>query len=325
MSVFEDDPTALATPWVESPFFEATAQARGLSETELDRARRFREDGYLVLEGLIPAELIDAIVARYDWLFDPSTEFEAPDWLRELFRRDANRRQDAWHVLPEVRELAAHPEVLATLQLLYGRAPIPFQTLNFLRGTQQPIHSDAMHFSSLPARFMCGVWVAFEDVDENNGSLIYHRGSHRLPEVRVDELGVWGEEPRSQLGESYAHYERYLAARLQQATDMPLQTLCAPKGSVLIWASNLAHGGGPIHDPDSTRHSQVTHYFFEDCIYYTPIFSDPALGEYFLRDIWDVRTGQKVPHCMNGEELSVEKFSAHRSRLRRRDPADRSD
>ena len=35
-----------------------------------------------------------------------------------------------------------------------------------------------------------------------------------------------------------------------------------------------------VRDPESTRLSQVTHYYFEDCVYYKPVHSDTALGEY---------------------------------------------
>ena len=77
---------------------------------------------------------------------------------------------DAWTVSEAVRELATSPAILGLLEVLYGRRPIPFQTLNFLRGSQQPTHSDAYHFHSYPKHFMCGVWVAFEDTDDDNGA-----------------------------------------------------------------------------------------------------------------------------------------------------------
>ncbi len=48
-----------------------------------------------------------------------------------------------------------------------------------------------------------------------------------------------------------------------------------PKGHALIWHANLLHGGSQQKDPRRTRHSQVTHYFFEDCKYYTPMHSQP--------------------------------------------------
>ena len=43
------------------------------------------------------------------------------------------------------------------------------------------------------------------------------------------------------------------------------------KGQALIWDANLLHGGAPQTDRSLTRHSQVTHYFFEGCSYFTPL------------------------------------------------------
>jgi hypothetical protein len=41
----------------------------------------------------------------------------------------------------------------------------------------------------------------------------------------------------------------------------------------VIWAANLLHGGSLQRNKQRSRHSQVTHYFFEGCKYYTPILS----------------------------------------------------
>ncbi|MFX6869154.1 phytanoyl-CoA dioxygenase family protein, partial [Acinetobacter baumannii] len=47
-----------------------------------------------------------------------------------------------------------------------------------------------MHFSSLPTGFMCGLWVALEDITINQGPLHYYPGSHLLPEFDYYEFGI---------------------------------------------------------------------------------------------------------------------------------------
>src|SRR5207247_2034074 len=90
-------------------------------------------------------------------------------WRRRRCRVDGalysgNRLMDAWIISENVKALARAPKVLAMLEEFYGRKPLPFQTLNFPFGTEQTVHSDAIHFNSMPATFMCGVWVALEDM-----------------------------------------------------------------------------------------------------------------------------------------------------------------
>jgi hypothetical protein len=107
---------------------------------------------------------------------------------------------------------------------------------------------------------------------------------------------------------------------LLEARRPKIERLVCDKGTALVWASNLLHGGAPIVDPGSTRMSQVTHYYFEDCIYYTPVYSDTALGELALREIRDIRTGDVVPHRLNGLVLHAEDVGYKNrevSRLRR--------
>jgi len=297
----------LNVPWIESPFFYELLN-RYVSDSNLrEIAVSMHERGFAVIPDAVDPALIDRVLKDY-----PKRIFDRPGSTP-----DPNRRQDAWRSSPAVKQLALYPQILAYLQFLYRRKPVPFQTLNFQRGTEQSMHSDAMHFASVPERFMCGVWVALEDVGPHNGTLRYAVGSHRLPEVSLEQLAVWGETPASQLGESYAKFETYLEALLH-FKKLPIDQLVAKKGTALIWASNLIHGGGKIEDPASTRRTQVTHYFFDNCLYYTPILSNRALGEFFARDVMDISTEKFVPHMLNGEVLRVQhRFKGHLSRFTR--------
>ena len=57
----------------------------------------------------------------------------------------------------------------------------PVSNPQFPRWHAQHFHTDSVHFSSCPERFMAGVWVALEDIDSDNGPLILYPGSHALP------------------------------------------------------------------------------------------------------------------------------------------------
>jgi ectoine hydroxylase-related dioxygenase (phytanoyl-CoA dioxygenase family) len=195
--------------------------------------------------------------------------------------------------------------VLRIIQVLYQRKPTPYQTLNFHVGTEQPTHSDTIHFQSVPKGFMCGVWIAFEDIDAENGPLHYYPGSHRLPAFEPVDFGIrptFDGQP-ADIEQTYnSHYEPFIAA-LAKACGIDKINLNLKKGQALIWSANLLHGGSPIRDTSRTRNSQVTHYFFDDCFYYQPRVSDILLGRPTLIPFKDIQTGAPVRSTYYGLPL----------------------
>lgn len=174
-----------------SPDFEEILEAKGLPADEEELVRRYARDGYLVLDDLGLGDF-DAVTERILADVEPLHDGGA-----------YNRIRDAWTVSEEVHRLATADRILHILRTLYERRPIPFQTLNFWRGSQQATHSDAWHFHCFPRHMMCGVWVALEDTDERNGALHYYPGSHLLREVESVDLAA-----RENLEASYTAYVR---------------------------------------------------------------------------------------------------------------------
>jgi len=100
------------------------------------------------------------------------------------------------------------------------------------------------------------------------------------------------------------------------ANDISTETFLARKGQALIWCVNLLHGGAAQSDPRLTRWSQVTYYYFEDCIYYTPAFSDEALGQLQPRGIVGIDDGKPRPNSYLGVPLPL-RVQRKRSRVGR--------
>jgi ectoine hydroxylase-related dioxygenase (phytanoyl-CoA dioxygenase family) len=225
----------------------------------------FERDGFLVIDAGVEESVLDGIVADVAPLYPVGPN---PDGVQP-----PTRVQDAWRFSRNVHALAVAPGVLTCLRQLYGREPRPFQTLNFPVGTMQPAHSDALHFNSQPESFMCGVWVALEDCDEDNGPVEYWVGSHRLPLYSMADAGVTARE------ENYAHYEVFLQ-RVIEEHGFERRSALLRKGQALVWAANLLHGGAGRRDLHRTRHSQVTHCYFEGCRYTTPMTSTPERVAY---------------------------------------------
>ncbi|WP_249902403.1 phytanoyl-CoA dioxygenase family protein [Sphingobium sp. Ndbn-10] len=282
-------------PLIESPLFPALKEFQGFTAEEERIAASLYEKGYAVFD--FPDVDIDARIDRIKGNLSSrcGVNFDDPQSDKTIGER---RIQDAWTFDEDVRAIASNEVVLDLLSRLYGRRAFPFQTLNFPVGTQQEAHSDSVHFSSLPERFMCGVWLAMEDVSPDAGPLFYHPGSHRWPimtNLLIGRRGYGSELDSAQ--DPYGPAWRSLC----EANHSQAETFLAKKGQALIWCANLLHGGSCQTDTHLTRWSQVTHYYFEDCIYYTPAFSDEAIGRLHLRNLVAINDKQPRPNSHLGE------------------------
>lgn len=284
-------------PLVESPFFDEIVDASGFDAETARIAKDLNRDGFAVLR--FPDPEFEARAERIKEKLASHFDFAA--WRAEGWKQGGMRVQDAWTFDPNVHALAVNPGILKILNDIFGRKAWPFQTLNFPVGSQQHYHSDSVHFSSIPERFMCGVWVALEDVSEGAGPLEYYPGSHKWPIVYNDQIGVRitkAKEFPSQL----IYHDVWQA--LVEKTGVKRQLFFPRKGDTLIWAANLLHGGSHQSDLNATRWSQVTHYFFENCCYITPMHSDVPIGKLKVRDLTNIATGAKVPNIYIDAKLS---------------------
>jgi hypothetical protein len=278
----------IAMPRFMDPSFESSEAFQAGTDEEKDVMRALSRDGIAVIDPRIPDfDRVAAEIVRDTTPLLPG----------------AGRLQDAWRRMQAVRQVATAPHVLKLLDFAYGRKPVPFQTLNFTVGTQQKTHSDTVHFDCFPRNFMCGVWVALEDADEGNGALHYVPGSHRLTALALEDFDI----PRGgylRRDDTYQRYEHALQAYIEQMamkkTVVPLR-----KGQALIWTANMFHGGEPIREPGRTRYSQVTHYYFDRCLYTQPLWSDLHGGHVMYKKVFDIAQDRYVQSWYNGRPFRL--------------------
>lgn len=225
-----------------------------------DIKQEYKQRGVVTIDTGLSGDMLDELGRKLNHWFDddayPTTDVASIK---------PNRVQDAWRYEPAVKEIARQKEVLDLLAYIYDEAPLPFQTLNFQKGTEQSIHSDSIHFNSEPFGMMCGVWLALEDIGQDQGPLQFYPNSHELPEMNFEDIGI---EPTPG---DYSQYNQFIRELIAEKNMQP-EFGVLKKGQAIVWAANLLHGGSK-RESNKSRLSQVTHYYFDNSKYWRPSLS----------------------------------------------------
>lgn len=133
------------------------------------------------------------------------------------------------------------------------------QVLGFVNGTQQDPHQDSIHLTSYPRGYMCGAWLALEDVQPDSGELVIYPGSHRWDALTMQmfSLGKVHDEQWHDFGETVVRRWQEMA----DTRDTPPLVYRPKAGTLLVWHDRLMHGGLPRKNASLTRRSCVTHHF----------------------------------------------------------------
>ena len=220
-----------------------------------------------------------------------TSKFDFDQWKKNGWQNNSGLRiQDEWVLNSKIRKIASNEKMIEILSICFGKKAFPFQTLNFPVGTQQPKHMDTFHFSSIPQNFMCGVWVALEDINDDSGPLELYESSHKLDFSISDEIK---NKPHLSFKEKEDIYQNIWNEQIEKNNLKPKKFI-ARKGECVIWLANLLHGGSKQNDPNLTRWSQVTHYYFKDCKYIVPAKSENENKIFYKENVHDISTGEKM-------------------------------
>jgi SAM-dependent methyltransferase/peptidoglycan/xylan/chitin deacetylase (PgdA/CDA1 family) len=235
---------------------DAQRDAGAVSVEEAVALRQFVKDGYAILPTPVEESLLAEVNRELDDAIEKKVEgyaFGTSQRIQHLHRR-----------YPGVRTLWTHPFVRRYLELIFGVPPRACQTLTYIFGSQQGAHQDTVHLTPFPAGYMCGVWIALEDVRADSGELEVYRGSHRLPRVYMHGSGCAKvtNDDWTEFGDTVAARWRDMIARggFEKITYRPR------RGTILIWHENLMHGGAVRVDQSLSRRSIVSHYFADGAI-----------------------------------------------------------
>ncbi len=257
-------------PWLDTPGIVGTLPQnpdfQQFSEEEQVQILNFIENGFLILKGFYSEEEVNKINEEVDHLLAER---------RTDFNYTGRKIMDAYRFSEVIEnDFFKNERLLRLLNFLMGKKVIPFQTINFIQGSEQRAHSDSIHMTTHPPGYLIASWTALENIHESNGPLYYYPGSHRLPYITTQDYDSGN--TRFFLGDSNKKYEDKVEEVLKESC-FEKAYFHAEKGDVLVWHANLLHGGEAIKQSGATRKSMVAHYFCEGVICYHEMSQRPAL------------------------------------------------
>ncbi len=257
-------------PWIDLPNAKEKVQAhsdfKAIDANLQQKILDFIDDGFMILEGFYDDEKVGNLNESVQEILDKQ---------KADLNFTGRKIMDAHRVSDTVNGFFRQPELLRLLSFLLGKPVLPFQSINFIRGSEQRAHSDSIHMTTEPQGYLIATWTALEDCHEGNGALFYYPKSHRLPFVSCEDYNSG--HTKWLLGKnSYPNYEEKIQAVIEEE-GLERRFFFAKKGDVLIWHSNLLHGGSAITKEGSTRKSMVCHYYAEDVVCYHELTQRPAL------------------------------------------------
>ncbi|HXB05665.1 MAG TPA: phytanoyl-CoA dioxygenase family protein, partial [Puia sp.] len=223
------------------------------------------DKGYMILPGFFSGEEAGGIQAEIQRLVSE----------RRLRPTHDNKLLFANRVSKPIRRITLDTRLTNLLGFILDKEVVPFQTINFIHGSNQRAHSDSIHMTTYPLGYLIAVWIALEDTHAENGPLFYYPGSHRLPYLLNEDFNE-GATALTLGTKDYPDYERRIEELIREK-QLEKEVFHARKGDAFIWHANLIHGGMPVLNRSLTRKSMVIHYYAKDVIKYHEITERPSL------------------------------------------------
>ncbi|GEP04741.1 phytanoyl-CoA dioxygenase family protein [Methylobacterium oxalidis] len=242
----------------------------GSSERALTSEQRafWDDNGYLILPKFFAPETIAAVNAEVRGLLEhrdrypevtvdiisgelsgrrmriadvPASAFSGPVKINDLFLDSS-----------VIRSCNLDARLTQVLDELLDGDPMVCNSLNFLYGSAQTAHYDSWFMPPPVKDKMAVSSICLDTYTDRNGPLFVYPGSHKIPPYLFPNGSI------AALGYDLAPAQAYVAETTREIE--PVYFYGEP-GDVLIWHSQVLHGGAPILDPTQTRRSLVTHYW----------------------------------------------------------------
>lgn len=253
----------------------------------VDEYKLFRQQGFLVVRGLVRPEEIEELRQHTEDLMQGRLP-EQTDAMRD---RDPNGDSGVTtqaleappaHLSPSEkaqfflrihmlhRKLALHerymlhPGVLDVLEVIIGPDVLALQTMLFLKPPGKPgqgWHQDSYYIPTHPDS-LCGAWIAIDDCDELNGAMWMAAGSQTEPVY--PPVSGYGHGDRA-IGD--IAYVGGVSNPVDEENDLsriadrfPQLLVPAKAGDVVFFGGHILHRSKKNFTEDRSRRAFVSHY-----------------------------------------------------------------
>jgi hypothetical protein len=214
----------------------------------------WRKDGFIILRGFMPEELLDPYIERRAQLNEPGGWLSPTSYL---------------HV-PELRDVALYPPLLTIMKSLITEEMMLHLSLTGWISTERDWRQDDYLNPPFVNSWYSAVWFALDKIDGDCGPFEFVPGSHKWPLLRREK--IWTLMTKEELEavdpiNGNKIWEKRAERLMTPAIEDEIRrrgatprTFLAEKGDVLIWHGRLLHRGSLARTRFTARKSLITHY-----------------------------------------------------------------
>lgn len=212
----------------------------GLRSNAEGTLARFREEGYFIVENLIPEATISRVL---------DTALGFPNAKDGTFAPIPMPHR----AHPVFLEMMRLPEIVSIVEGVVGGKASGIGGEFFFSRPGMPgfvKHQDNAYVQA-PADAFVSVWTALCDIDEENGCLLFYPGSHRqgsLPTRLLDHTPVVGQNPGAE------------AVETVMATEIAPIPMVLKRGSTVFFHGDLVHASRPNSSANRFRYVFLSTY-----------------------------------------------------------------
>ncbi len=219
-----------------------------LDESTLDADQLFfRQQGYLIKEGLIPDRLTEPYLADRIGVTDEQLSVWGGSYM----------------ALESMREVCLYEPLVDLIEKLVGQPVGLFLTLSGLESTRRTWHQDFYLKPGYENVNYCAAWIAVGDVHPDSGPYEYVPGTHRLPSMRQELIWEWLTPEERESHANYRIAETFVTdacAKMVVEQELEPRFFLPRRGDVLIWHHSLLHQGSRARVGNMMRPGLIAHY-----------------------------------------------------------------